>query len=71
PNASLKLASFLKLGKRFAANQEQGKKSQDEGPSSSTSNGKEADEEADDDDDLDLDELNELEASLSRTSIEI
>ena len=58
------------------ANQEQGKKSQDEGPSSSTSNGKEADEEPDDedlddDDDLDLDELNELEASLSRTSIQI
>ena len=49
----------------------QGKKSQDEGPSSSTSNGKEADEEVDDDDDLDLDELNELEASLSRTSIQI
>ncbi|XP_037407239.1 zinc finger CCCH domain-containing protein 11 isoform X1 [Triticum dicoccoides] len=58
------------------ANQEQGKKSQDEGPSSSTSNGKEADEEPDDedlddDDDLDLDELNELEASLSRTNIQI
>jgi hypothetical protein len=54
----------------------QGKKSQDEGPSSSTSNGKEGDEELDDedmddDDDLDLDELNELEASLSRTSIQI
>jgi hypothetical protein len=54
----------------------QAKKSQDEGPSSSTSNGKEGDEELDDedmddDDDLDLDELNELEASLSRTSIQI
>ena len=54
----------------------QGKKSQDAGPSSSTSNGKEGDEEPDDedmddDDDLDLDELNELEASLSRTSIQI
>ncbi|XP_051226970.1 zinc finger CCCH domain-containing protein 11 isoform X1 [Lolium perenne] len=58
------------------ASQEQAKKSQDEGPSSSTSNGKEGDEELDDedmddDDDLDLDELNELEASLSRTSIQI
>ncbi|KAM0852154.1 hypothetical protein ACQ4PT_051933 [Festuca glaucescens] len=58
------------------ASQEHGKKSQDEGPSSSTFNGKEGDEELDDedmddDDDLDLDELNELEASLSRTSIQI
>lgn len=54
----------------------QGKNGQDEGPSSSTSNGKEAEEEPDeedidDDDDLDIDELNELEASLSRTSIQI
>uniref|UniRef100_A0A0A9DTH2 Uncharacterized protein n=1 Tax=Arundo donax TaxID=35708 RepID=A0A0A9DTH2_ARUDO len=54
----------------------QANKSQDAGPSSSTSNGKQAEEEPDDedidvDDDLDLDELNELEASLSRTSIQI
>jgi hypothetical protein len=60
----------------YVLNLLQGKKSQDEGPSSSTSNGKEGDEEPDDediddDDDLDLDELNELEASLSRTSIQI
>jgi hypothetical protein len=51
------------------------KKSQDVGPSSSTSNGKQAEERDEDDihidDDLDLDELNELEASLSRTSIQI
>ena len=53
----------------------QSKKSQDAGPSSSTSNGKEVeepdDEDIDVDDDLDIDELNELEASLSRTSIQI
>ena len=53
----------------------QSKKSQDVGPSSSTSNGKEVeepdDEDIDVDDDLDLDELNELEASLARTSIQI
>lgn len=53
----------------------QSKKSQDAGPSSSTSNGKAVDEPDDEDididDDLDIDELNELEASLSRTSIQI
>lgn len=53
----------------------QSKKSQDAGPSSSTSNGKEVEdpdeEDIDLDDDLDIDELNELEASLSRTSIQI
>ncbi|XP_039849809.1 zinc finger CCCH domain-containing protein 11 isoform X1 [Panicum virgatum] len=57
------------------ANEESSKKSQDAGPSSSTSNGKEVeepdDEDIDVDDDLDIDELNELEASLSRTSIQI
>ncbi|KAF8716923.1 hypothetical protein HU200_004822 [Digitaria exilis] len=57
------------------ANEESSKKSQDAGPSSSTSNGKEVEdpdeEDIDLDDDLDIDELNELEASLSRTSIQI
>lgn len=50
-------------------------KTQSEGPSSSTSFSKEAEEvlaeEEDDDDELDIDELNELEASLSKTSIQI
>ena len=59
----------------FFASMLQTKKSQDAGPSLSTSNGKQAEEPDEDDidvdDDLDLDELNELEASLSRTSIQI
>ncbi|OAY84806.1 Zinc finger CCCH domain-containing protein 11 [Ananas comosus] len=50
-------------------------KTQPEGPSSSTSFSKEAEEvlaeEDDDDDELDIDELNELEASLSKASIQI
>lgn len=51
-------------------------KTQSEGPSSSTSFSKEAEEvlaeeDDDDDDELDIDELNELEASLSKTSIQI
>ncbi|XP_072975965.1 zinc finger CCCH domain-containing protein 11 [Typha angustifolia] len=49
-------------------------KTSNEGPSSSTSFDKDAEEvlaDEDDDDELDIDELNELEASLSRTSIQI
>ncbi|MQM03662.1 hypothetical protein Taro_036447 [Colocasia esculenta] len=44
---------------------------QSEGPSTSVGNGDVEEDIVDDDDELDLDELNELEASLSRTSIQI
>ncbi|KAJ1686573.1 hypothetical protein LUZ63_017963 [Rhynchospora breviuscula] len=57
-----------------ADEQEEKDKAQSERPSSSTSLSKEAEEllaEEEDDDELDIDELNELEASLSRTTLQI
>lgn len=42
-----------------------------DGPSSSVTHDNDDDDVDDDDDDLDMDELNELEANLSRTTLQI
>lgn len=56
---------------QFASGIQVNDKSTADGPSTSAAAAGDAEDLTDDDDELDMDELNELEASLSKTSIQI